>query len=71
MILLEKVHRYGVGDHDGVVVHATMVKHHHADTKESHQHISQKHWALSSDIRVEDVFMNVHEGRNGGVHRRK
>ena len=71
MIPLEKIHRYSVGDHDGVVVHATMVEHHHADTKESHQHISQEHWALPSDIRVENVFMDVHESWNGGVHRRK
>ena len=39
VISLEEIHRYSVGDHDGIVVNAAMVEHHHADTKESHQHV--------------------------------
>ncbi len=71
VIPLEEIRRYGVGDHDSVVVDVAMVEHHHADMKESHQHISQKHWALPSYIGVENVFMDVHESRNGSVHYRK
>jgi len=39
VISLEEIHRDSVGDHDGIVVHAAMVKHHHADTEKPHQHI--------------------------------
>jgi len=40
VISLEEIHRYSVGDHDGIVVNAAMVEHHHADTEKPHQHIS-------------------------------
>ena len=61
VISLEEIHRYSVGDHDGIVVNAAMVEHHHADTEKLHQHVSQEHWTFPSQVGVKNVFMDVHE----------